>query len=227
MTVLHTLTAPSRFHDVQFCYFPIDATDPKQKEYFFVACEDGRIRVFEVGQGGGGEEEVLEPVKVLAGHTNRCVSLSVPLHLQSADTRIQNRSVKMLDLLEVAYPTSSATEEAETTLVLTSASSDGKINFYDLAALSQESEEEIKPIGCFDTDGSRLTCVCAVGMVERKGEEAKGEDEEDSSDEEEEEEDDDDDEEEELEEEDEDEEEDEEEEEEEEEEWGGVEEEEE
>ncbi|KAM0750385.1 WD40 repeat-like protein [Meredithblackwellia eburnea MCA 4105] len=141
MSVIRTLTAPSRFHDVRFCYFPLDAEDPTQKEYLFVACEDGKTRIFDLSreEKEGAESE---PVAVLVGHSNR---------------------VKMLDILEVAYPTTTPSS----TLVLTSISTDGKINLYDLSSLpsSLGTGHEIEPIASHDTDGSRLTCVFAVGMV--------------------------------------------------------------
>ena len=80
----------------------------------------------------------------------------------------------MLDLLEVAYPTPVPADSASarSTLVLSSISTDGKINLYDLSALSVLSTVErgatpveIGPIASHDTDGSRLTCVCAIGLV--------------------------------------------------------------
>jgi protein MAK11 len=77
MIVHHTLTAPSRFHDVRFCYFPIDAADPSQREYMLVACEDGKTRIFDVTSNAevqATEDEdrpVLEPFAQLSGHVNR------------------------------------------------------------------------------------------------------------------------------------------------------------
>ncbi|BGP52546.1 Protein mak11 [Rhodotorula sphaerocarpa] len=165
MSIHHQMTAKSRFQDVRFCHFPLDAADPAQREYLCVACEDGRTRVFDISNPtpvvvdeatdlNALDLPKLEPVALLAGHTNR---------------------VKMIDLLEVALPTA----EPSTTIVLTTASSDGFINFYDLAdvhalvhARDQKSAAgaaagEVEPIGRFDTDKSRLTCVCAIGLVER------------------------------------------------------------
>ncbi|KAK4705518.1 protein MAK11, partial [Phenoliferia sp. Uapishka_3] len=161
MTVLRSLTARSRFHDVRFCYFPLDAADPTQREYLFVACDDGKTRVFDLSTKSAEVDVVegetgpsMDAVALLTGHANR---------------------VKMLDLLEVAYPVAAANPNsaptAPSTLVLSSISTDGKINLYDLASLSvltnTEAGEpvEIGPIASHDTDGSRLTCVCAIGLV--------------------------------------------------------------
>lgn len=84
MAVHHTLTAPSRFHDLRFCFFPIDASDPTQCEYLFVACEDGKTRVFDITTSaetaktmseeiGEDETPAIEQVAILIGHTNRSV----------------------------------------------------------------------------------------------------------------------------------------------------------
>ncbi|GAA5982211.1 hypothetical protein JCM11641_006227 [Rhodosporidiobolus odoratus] len=207
MSIHHSLTAPSRFHDARFCYFPLDTSDPTQREYLFVACEDGKVRVFDVSEPTPIENDgqdlseldlpKMEPFAELVGHSNR---------------------VKQMDLLEVALPSTSTASSADSTVVLTTISSDGKIHLYDLARLSPpststkakkgkettpettESEvKQIQPSASYDTDKTRLTCVCAVGMVERKGkngaqqeeggsESESDEEEEDSEDDEEEEE---------------------------------------
>lgn len=80
MTVLHSLQAPSRFHDVHFCYFPLDVNDPTQCEYLFVACEDGKTRVFDVTSPSTPVDDpsadpealpTLDPIAQLTGHANR------------------------------------------------------------------------------------------------------------------------------------------------------------
>ncbi|GAA6033748.1 hypothetical protein JCM8097_004411 [Rhodosporidiobolus ruineniae] len=204
MTVHQALSSPSRFHDAHFCHVPLDTSDPDQREYLFVACEDGKTRVFDVTEpeptfAAAMEDEEVEPpvldaVAVLTGHSNR---------------------VKQLDFLEVALPVSpspaassssaadSPASSAPTTVILTSISSDGKINLYDLARLprpsssstskkgkaaaaEQDGPKEVEPSASFDTDKSRLTCLCVVGLAERAGKGGKGgEDEDEEEDEEE------------------------------------------
>ncbi len=89
MSIHHTLEAASRFHDLRFCYFPIDASDPSQREYLFVACEDGKTRVFDITTSASTAKEVseddeddetpsIEAVAVLSGHENRYVSFLAP-----------------------------------------------------------------------------------------------------------------------------------------------------
>lgn len=122
----------------------------------------------------------------------------------------------MMDLLEVALPsptptpTSTSEESAEptTTIVLTTVSSDGQVHLYDLASLklartsstidpltAQQVMGEVAPTASYDTDKSRLTCVCVVGVVEKtekvpalgeedqEGNDSAEEDDEDSEDE--------------------------------------------
>ncbi|GAA5947029.1 hypothetical protein JCM3765_002122 [Sporobolomyces pararoseus] len=176
MSIHHTLTAPSRFHDLQFC-----TLNEGSQEFLLVACEDGKIRVFDITNpapikvGQEEDEEAfqnrakMEVCAELVGHTNR---------------------VKMMDLLEVALPPSSSSSSSpESTVILTSASSDGCINLYDLSSLSTSTTTttskgkgkgkgkaetkvvekfEIKPSASFDTDKSRLTSICAIGLIEKR-----------------------------------------------------------
>ncbi|GAA5991399.1 hypothetical protein JCM10908_003293 [Rhodotorula pacifica] len=189
MSIHHQLTAKSRFHDVRFCHFPLDASDPNQREYLFVACEDGRTRVFDIS----------DPTPVTVDDSTDLNALDLPKLDPVASLVGHSNRIKMIDLLEVALPTA----EPSSTIVLTTVSSDGLINMYDLAdvqagsaAIAEEGKElEVQPIANFDTDKSRLTCVCAIGLVERgeagaakKGENGAAEDdsEEEEDDEEEE-----------------------------------------
>jgi protein MAK11 len=64
MTLLHTLSSPSRFHDVRF------HTLGDSTEATLVACEDGNVRVFVEKENNSGER-TLEFLAELVGHTNR------------------------------------------------------------------------------------------------------------------------------------------------------------
>ena len=74
-----------------------------------------------------------------------------------------------MDLLEVALPTSTV-DSPKSTIILTTASSDGRINLYDLSQLStlSSTSKEIEPSATFDTDKSRLTSICAIGLLEKR-----------------------------------------------------------
>ena len=103
----------------------------------------------------------------------------------------------MIDLLEVACPDSTPTSP-NSTIILTTASSDGLINLYDLATLKSARSTakagevvQVAPTKTHDTDGSRLTCICAIGMPAPKAtvegdQQDQEESEEDSEDDEEE-----------------------------------------
>lgn len=98
----------------------------------------------------------------------------------------------MIDLLEVALPTSTPTAPISTIIVST-ISSDGKINLYDMALLpklrlanpstpgSGTAPFDVEPSASYDSDGSRLTCINSIGMAEVKVivEGAAGDEEED------------------------------------------------
>jgi len=83
MSIHHTLTAPSRFHDLQFCTLPSSSSNDESQEFLLVGCEDGKIRVFDISNpspikpGQEEDEETFEnrpKMKVcaeLSGHTNR------------------------------------------------------------------------------------------------------------------------------------------------------------
>jgi len=88
----------------------------------------------------------------------------------------------MMDLLEVALPTSTV-DSPKSTIILTTASSDGRINLYDLSQLSTLStSKEIQPSATFDTDKSRLTSICAIGLLEKRVKGTTEEEEEEESD---------------------------------------------
>ncbi|GAA5922474.1 uncharacterized protein JCM15063_003314 [Sporobolomyces koalae] len=191
MSIHHSLTAPSRFHDLQF-------STVGENEYLFVACEDGKVRVFDVSNPP-------EPVKVGQEEDETTFESRDKIRLVAELTGHTNR-VKMMDVVRVGLPqtstaSTSKTEQAPqpTTTVLVSASSDGRINLYDLSILStvsspskpptkkskknkqpqKQAEEEdkaataptsalqVEPSAMFDTDKSRLTSICAIALIEK------------------------------------------------------------
>lgn len=97
MSIHHQLSAKSRFHDAHFCYFPLDKTDSAQREYLFVACEDGKVRVFDVSNPTPVHVDEttdlsdldlpkIEPVALLTGHANRCGILCTWLESLGSDS---------------------------------------------------------------------------------------------------------------------------------------------
>jgi len=135
MALLHTITHPSRLHDVKFC----NRVNGKG-EVLLAGAEDHKLSVYQISD----DPENTEPPTVIAemvGHTNR---------------------VKAVETLSVALPKSLKSKRTSTTIVCT-ISSDGKILVYDLASLpgpsSSLSKSEITPTTEYDTKGTRLTCV--------------------------------------------------------------------
>lgn len=70
-------------------------------------------------------------------------------------------SVRAVQTLQISIPITSLSKRTSTTIVST-ASSDGKIHVYDLASLSESTQEEvteITPVVEYDSKGTRLTCL--------------------------------------------------------------------
>jgi hypothetical protein len=75
MTLLHTLSSQSRFHDIRF--HKLDSTaatssssSSPPNEAMLVACEDGKVRIFIEKEKKDGEK-VMESISELVGHANR------------------------------------------------------------------------------------------------------------------------------------------------------------
>ncbi|TDL23704.1 WD40 repeat-like protein [Rickenella mellea] len=132
MSLLQTLTHPSRIHDAKFCR-RVDGGE----ELLLVAAEDKKVTIYSVDSDS---DTSLPVVGELVGHTNR---------------------VKSVDTLDISSPCLTGQAEKSTTIVST-ASSDGKIHVYDLSELSDGSAStekvELHPVAEYDTKGTRLTC---------------------------------------------------------------------
>ncbi|KAF9565924.1 WD40 repeat-like protein [Agrocybe pediades] len=137
MELLYTITHPSRIQDTKFC-----SRVGEEGELLFVAAEDRKLTVYDVPKGS----ETPTIVAEMIGHTNR---------------------VKAVQTLEIALPEASG---RKSTTIACTVSSDGFVNVYDVAAVSKKSEstpQQIKPLGSYDSQGTRLTCVTlADGEVE-------------------------------------------------------------
>jgi len=118
-------------------------------EVVLVAAEDKKTTVYEVSPDSG---TFLRAIAYLVGHGNR---------------------VKALDTQKITLPS----VKQRFTTILSSVSSDGTINVYDLSLLPPPSlSEEIdivetSPVVTYDSKGSRLTCVTLadgdVGQMEQ------------------------------------------------------------
>ncbi|THH27404.1 hypothetical protein EUX98_g6782 [Antrodiella citrinella] len=137
VTLLHTVTHPSRIHDVKFYKRAEDELD-----LLFIAAEDKKLSIYAVSPD---QEKTPAVIAEMIGHSSR---------------------VKAVDILEIALSPIPSSSRASTALVCT-ISSDGGIHLYDLAAVSQDSTPneplQLQPVAKYDTKGSRLTCVTLAG----------------------------------------------------------------
>lgn len=157
MTLLHAITHPARIHDVTFTSHPHDPSTT----VLLVAAENKKVAAYSTpltssiaGEG---------PSDTEAGD-DTAPSSPQPPQILAEFTGHENR-VKALSTLTVALPTSS-TQPRESTTIMSTISSDGKIFVYDLFALPSVSPGEpaaeapqILPVAEYDTAGTRLTCV--------------------------------------------------------------------
>ncbi|KAF9819344.1 hypothetical protein IEO21_02232 [Rhodonia placenta] len=130
MSLLHTITHPSRLHSVRFCKRVVG-----DGEVLLVAAEDKKVSVYDI------PFDVMSTPTIVAemvGHTNR---------------------VKAVETLAIALP--HFVSDRQSTTVVSTISSDGKIHLYDMAALPSSSNEKavLQPVAEYDTKGTRLTCL--------------------------------------------------------------------
>ncbi|KAH8104103.1 WD40 repeat-like protein [Cristinia sonorae] len=168
MELLHTLSHPSRIHDVKFC-----RRVEGDGDILLVAAEDKKLSIYDLSSD---KNKIPTIIAEMIGHANR---------------------VKAVDTLRIAVPSLPNSSRTSTTLICT-ISSDGKIHLYDLAAVPQQpspndKRTQLEPLLDYDTKGSRLTCVTladgeaddsAVANGKRKRAEDDEEPEDDGSEEE-------------------------------------------
>ncbi|KAI9062766.1 WD40 repeat-like protein [Trametes sanguinea] len=129
MDLLHSITHPSRLHDIKFCK-RVDGDG----ELLLAGGEDKKLAIYDVPKDHSKAPTIIAE---MIGHNNR---------------------VKAVDTIRVALPEGAS---RQSTTVICTISSDGKVRLFDLAALpaSSESKTELHPVAEYDTKGTRLTCV--------------------------------------------------------------------
>jgi protein MAK11 len=86
MTLLHTITHPSRIHDILFCHTPdLDRRDDRKGELLLVGAEDRKLSVYHIGPGTGSGAEEQQPriIAEMIGHTSRFVVVFFSIFLSS------------------------------------------------------------------------------------------------------------------------------------------------
>ncbi|KAF8990676.1 WD40-repeat-containing domain protein [Cyathus striatus] len=111
--------------------------DVKFGDVMLVGAEDKKLSVYEVSKD---PDQTPRVIAQMVGHTNR---------------------VKAVQTLNIALPEVSG--RAQTTIVST-ISSDGYVNIYDLATLPEKPSEdgkllEISPVASYDSKNTRFTCI--------------------------------------------------------------------
>lgn len=178
LTLLHTLETKSRFNSLLFAEVDLDGLPV---ELLCVGTEKGTVEVYDVDivdvdveededeekeAESDDEDEAEDGAKItqtaeverigtLTGHANRYVFYNP---LSECVDWLTTFRVKSISALSHTIP---ANPPLATTL-LTSVSSDGFINLYDLAQIFENTdlaeENNLEPVGRYDTKGSRLTC---------------------------------------------------------------------
>ncbi|WWD22327.1 hypothetical protein CI109_106818 [Kwoniella shandongensis] len=192
LKLLHTLETKSRFNTLLFTLVP-STEEEQESELLCVGTEKGVVEVYKITVGtddaavedeaededeeaegsaeNKGKGADVEKIATLVGHTNR---------------------IKSVSALPFYVPSSSG--EPRKTVLLSTASSDGLINLYDLSAVpttegTEGEDKQIEPSASYDTKGSRLTCVFIAdgqhlagnkGGVQAAATTADGDDDEDS-----------------------------------------------
>ncbi|KAJ4476186.1 WD40-repeat-containing domain protein [Lentinula aciculospora] len=154
MSLLHSITHPSRLHDIKFYN-----RNNQEGQVLLASAEDKKISVYDflplpngTDSAENGKSKKYSPriIAEIVGHENRIKAMQT-----------LNISLPSPTLLT---PSSDNRIHCHSTTILSTVSSDGKINVYDLGYLSRSNTEQsttqtIQPVATYDTKGTRLTCV--------------------------------------------------------------------
>ncbi|KAJ3794223.1 WD40 repeat-like protein [Lentinula aff. detonsa] len=163
MSLLHSVKHPSRLHDIKFCkrahqegqVLLASAEDKKVSIYDFITLPGHSRTSASTDHDENDKNKETNPriIAEIVGHENRIkaiqtLNISLPFH--PIFTSSINSSVN--------HP------HPHSTTIVSTVSSDGKINVYNLADLSGSRPEkstihQIQPVATYDTKGTRLTCV--------------------------------------------------------------------
>ncbi|KAI0714190.1 WD40-repeat-containing domain protein [Cerioporus squamosus] len=167
MEHLHTITHPSRLHDIKFCKREVGSG-----ELLLAGAEDKKLTAYDI------PADRTKPPTVVAemvGHTNR---------------------VKAVDTIRIALPAGAARSETTVVCTISSDGKVRLFDLSALPAPSSETQEQeqekerlqLEPVAEYDTKGTRLTCVTLadgdVGAAAAAAAKRKREDEDDEEDDE-------------------------------------------
>ncbi|EIW59855.1 WD40 repeat-like protein [Trametes versicolor FP-101664 SS1] len=129
MELLHTLTHPSRLHDIKFCK-RVDGDG----ELLLAGGEDKKLSIYDVPKD---HEKVPTIIADMVGHANR---------------------VKAVDIIRVALP-EGASRSSTTVVCTISSDGKVRLFDLAALPVSSEERTQLEPVAEYDTKGTRLTCV--------------------------------------------------------------------
>jgi protein MAK11 len=161
MALLQSFNHASRIHSIS------TSRTSSDREVLLVAGEDKKVSIYLLppieGYPGDGGRETPPLLATLSGHANRYARFALKPCVISEILTLS--SVKAVDILVWEETTFAAT-----------VSSDGRIHLYDLApglgSPGSDAPLDCAPICCYDTKGSRLTCVTLAAVDEDQMEES-------------------------------------------------------
>ncbi|WWC57844.1 uncharacterized protein I303_100379 [Kwoniella dejecticola CBS 10117] len=167
LKLLHTLETKSRFNTLTFATLP--STGDGEQEYLCVGTEKGVVEIYtiEVGQtevsDDSDEDEDEEEDEPTAAETSEKKGSGAEVKRVGTLVGHTNR-IKSISALQFVVPAEDGEERP--TVLLTTVSSDGLINLFDLFWVENahdiqgEGEANTRqPDASYNTKGSRLTCV--------------------------------------------------------------------
>ncbi|OBZ74165.1 p21-activated protein kinase-interacting protein 1-like protein, partial [Grifola frondosa] len=154
MDLLHTITHPSRLHDIKFCKRIVG-----EGEVLLAAAEDKKLSIYDVSSDADKPPTV---VAEMIGHTNR---------------------VKAVDTLTIALPPSASRSSTTIVCTISSDGKIYLYDMAALPASPQE-KIQLSPVAEYDTKGTRLTCLALAdsdmkSSVATNGKRKRTEDDED------------------------------------------------
>lgn len=158
MKLLHTLETKSRFNTLLFTEIPPKDDVSDGEEVLCIGTEKGIVEIYSVEVAGDDEEDDEDEED-----DDEDEDMSGPTVIVSLCGKCVGHTNRIKSISALPFPA----PEGPTTL-LTTVSSDGFINLYDLRDMPATPETELTPVTSYDTKGSRLTTVfIAEGGVPR------------------------------------------------------------
>lgn len=150
LKLLHTLETKSRFNALLFTEIPPKDGEGDAEEVLCIGTEKGVVEIYSIEVAGDDEDEDDEE----DDEEDDDDDMSGPTAIVSLCGKCIGHTNRIKSISALPFPA----PEGPTTL-LTTVSSDGFINLYDLRSMPATPETELKPVTSYDTKGSRLTTV--------------------------------------------------------------------